>query len=178
VPWLYNNNPRARSKCRGTLFSTSHITGPQATPTARYFVVLVDRRGDDLVRLQSVRGRIGRMWMAVRDMDIAARAHGHPPADAKLMAFAVSSFYCGVAGAMIVFLWLRRGGAEAFNINESFLRAVHGHHRRPRLAHRFVLRRRAHHILPIVLRALPLVARPDDRLEDGRTSDLRWLSAR
>jgi len=39
----------------------------------------------------------------------------------KLLAFAVSSFYCGVAGAMLVFLWY--GGAEpdVFNIDQSFL---------------------------------------------------------
>jgi branched-chain amino acid transport system permease protein len=37
------------------------------------------------------------------------------------LAFAVSSFYCGVAGAMMVFLWLGAAEAESFNINESFL---------------------------------------------------------
>ena len=58
-----------------------------------------------------VHGRIGRMWMAVRDMDIAAELIGIRLYRTKLLAFAVSSFYCGVAGAMMVFLWL--GAAEA-----------------------------------------------------------------
>jgi branched-chain amino acid transport system permease protein len=60
------------------------------------------------------------MWMAVRDMDIAAELMGIRLLPTKLLAFAVSSFYCGVAGAMLVFLWY--GGAEAavFDINQSF----------------------------------------------------------
>ncbi len=58
-----------------------------------------------------VHGRIGRMWMAVRDMDIAAELMGIRLLPTKLLAFAVSSFYCGVAGALMVFLWY--GGAEA-----------------------------------------------------------------
>jgi branched-chain amino acid transport system permease protein len=68
-----------------------------------------------------VHGRIGRMWMAVRDMDIAAELMGVRLLPTKLLAFAISSFYCGVSGAMMVFLWY--GGAEAsvFSINQSFL---------------------------------------------------------
>jgi branched-chain amino acid transport system permease protein len=66
--------------------------------------------------------RIGRMWMAVRDMDIAAELMGIHLLKTKLLAFAVSSFYAGVAGALLVFVWL--GGAEAgdvFAIRQSFL---------------------------------------------------------
>ena len=48
------------------------------------------------------RGNVGRSWMAVRDMDVAAEVIGIRLMHAKLLAFAVSSFYCGVAGA----LWL------------------------------------------------------------------------
>ena len=68
-----------------------------------------------------VHGRIGRMWMAVRDMDIAAELIGIKLYRTKLLAFAVSSFYCGVAGAMLVFLWLGAAESESFNINQSFL---------------------------------------------------------
>ena len=38
--------------------------------------------------------------MAVRDMDVAAEVIGIPLMRTKLLAFAVSSFYCGVAGAL------------------------------------------------------------------------------
>jgi branched-chain amino acid transport system permease protein len=61
------------------------------------------------------------MWMAVRDMDIAAELIGIKLYQTKLLAFAVSSFYCGVAGAMMVFLWLGAAEADSFNINQSFL---------------------------------------------------------
>jgi branched-chain amino acid transport system permease protein len=67
-----------------------------------------------------VHGRVGRAWMAIRDMDIAAELMGIKLLQSKLLAFAVSSYYCGVAGAMLVFFWY--GGAEynVFDINQSF----------------------------------------------------------
>ena len=68
-----------------------------------------------------VHGRIGRMWMSVRDMDLAAELIGIRLLRAKLLAFAVSSFYCGVAGAMMVFLWYGGAEADVFAIDQSFL---------------------------------------------------------
>ena len=50
--------------------------------------------------------------MAVRDMDIAAELIGIKLYATKLLAFAVSSFYCGVAGAMLAFLWLATPGVR------------------------------------------------------------------
>jgi len=67
-----------------------------------------------------VRGRIGRMWMATRDMDIAAEIIGIRPLHAKLSAFAVSSFYIGVAGALWAFLRLGSWEPLAFDVNRSF----------------------------------------------------------
>jgi branched-chain amino acid transport system permease protein len=67
-----------------------------------------------------VRGRIGRTWMAVRDMDLAAELLGIKLYRTKLLSFAVSSFYCGVAGAMMVFLWFGSSEADTFNITQSF----------------------------------------------------------
>jgi branched-chain amino acid transport system permease protein len=67
-----------------------------------------------------VRGRLGRMWMATRDMDIAAEIIGIRPLHAKLSAFAVSSFYIGVAGALWAFLRLGSWEPLAFDINRSF----------------------------------------------------------
>jgi branched-chain amino acid transport system permease protein len=67
-----------------------------------------------------VRGRIGRMWMAMRDMDIAAEIIGIRPLQAKLSAFAVSSFYIGVAGALWGFLRLGSWEPLAFDVNRSF----------------------------------------------------------
>ena len=67
-----------------------------------------------------VRGHIGRQWMAIRDMDIAAEIIGVRPMYAKLTAFAVSSFLIGVAGAMWAFLYLGSWEPAAFSIDRSF----------------------------------------------------------
>jgi len=48
-----------------------------------------------------VRTKIGRNFIAIRDRDIAAEAMGISLAKYKVMAFAVSSFYAGVAGCLM-----------------------------------------------------------------------------
>jgi branched-chain amino acid transport system permease protein len=67
-----------------------------------------------------VRSHIGREWMAIRDMDVAAAVIGIRPVYAKLTAFAVSSFIVGVAGALWGFVHLGSWEPAAFNINRSF----------------------------------------------------------
>src|SRR5215213_2514745 len=121
VPWLYNYNVSGAIEVpTRTLFGIP-VTGPNATPVTRYLVVLGIVVVMTWLASNLVRGRIGRMWMAVRDMDIAAELIGIKLYQTKLLAFAVSSFYCGVAGAMMVFLWLGAAEADSFNINQSFL---------------------------------------------------------
>ena len=121
VGWLYNYNPSgAIEVSTHTLFGIP-ITGANAKPLTRYYVVLSIVVVMTWFASNLVHGRIGRNWMAVRDMDIAAQLMGIRLLPAKLLAFAVSSFYAGVAGALMVFLWLGAAEAEAFNINESFV---------------------------------------------------------
>ncbi len=67
-----------------------------------------------------VRGAIGREWMAIRDMDVAASVIGIRPMYAKLTAFAVSSFVIGVAGALWGYLHLGSWEPLAFDLNRSF----------------------------------------------------------
>ena len=67
-----------------------------------------------------VRSHIGREWMAIRDMDVAASVIGIRPVYAKLTAFAVSSFMVGVAGAMWGFVYLGAWEPAAFSIDRSF----------------------------------------------------------
>ena len=67
-----------------------------------------------------VRSHIGREWMAIRDMDVAAAVIGIRPVYAKLTAFAVSSFIVGVAGALWGFVHLGSWEPAAFNIDRSF----------------------------------------------------------
>jgi branched-chain amino acid transport system permease protein len=120
VPWLYNyNGSGAIEVPQRTLFGIP-ITGATATATTRYLVVLAIVTAMTWVASNLVRGRIGRTWMAVRDMDIAAELIGIRLLQTKLSAFAVSSFYCGVAGALMVFLWYGGAEAEVFDINQSF----------------------------------------------------------
>ena len=121
VPWLYNYNISASIEVpERTLFGIA-VTGPTATVVTRYLVVLTIVTVMTWLASNLIRGRIGRTWMAVRDMDIAAELIGIKLYQTKLLAFAVSSFYCGVAGAMLVFLYLGNAESESFSINQSFL---------------------------------------------------------
>jgi len=120
IPWLVNYNVSgALDAPLRTLFDIP-IMGPNATPQTRYLLVLTIVILLTWLASNLVHGRIGRMWIAIRDMDLAAELMGIRPLQTKLLAFAVSSYYCGVAGALLVFLWY--GGAEydVFNINQSF----------------------------------------------------------
>jgi len=54
-----------------------------------------------LVAWLLVRGRVGRAWRAIRDGQIAAVSSGVSPAAYKTLAFGVSAFYAGVAGALL-----------------------------------------------------------------------------
>jgi branched-chain amino acid transport system permease protein len=73
-----------------------------------------------LVAKNLVRSHIGREWMAMRDMDVAAAVIGIRPVYAKLTAFAISSFFVGVAGALWGFVHLGSWEPAAFNIDRSF----------------------------------------------------------
>ncbi len=121
IPWLYNYNISASIEVPARTLFGIPITGPNATPITRYIIVLTIVSVMTWLASNLIRGRIGRTWMAVRDMDIAAELIGIKPYPTKLLAFAVSSFYCGVAGAMLVFLWLGNAESESFSINQSFL---------------------------------------------------------
>jgi branched-chain amino acid transport system permease protein len=121
IPWLFNYSVSGAIEVPlRTAFGVA-VTGPNATPLTRYFIVLAIVTAMTWLASNLVRGRIGRMWMAVRDMDIAAELIGIRLLPTKLLAFAVSSFYCGVAGAMMVFLWYGGAEADVFAIDQSFL---------------------------------------------------------
>lgn len=121
IPWLYNYNVSASIEVPTKTAFGIALTGPTATPATRYLVVLSIVAFLTLIAANLVRGRLGRTWMAVRDMDLAAELIGIRLYQTKLLAFAISSFYCGVAGAMMVFLWLGNAESESFSINQSFL---------------------------------------------------------
>ena len=90
------------------------------TPTANYLIALAFTVVLGLAAKNIVRGHVGRQWMAIRDMDIAAEIIGVRPMYAKLTAFAVSSFLIGVAGALWAFVYLGSWEPAAFSIDRSF----------------------------------------------------------
>ncbi len=91
-----------------------------ATPQAKYLLVLVIVSVMALAAKNMTRCNVGRQWMAVRDMDVAAEVIGIRLMRAKLLAFAVSSFYCGVAGALFAYAYLGTVEPEAYNLDLSF----------------------------------------------------------
>ena len=90
------------------------------TPARKYLFLLAVVTVFTLMAKNLVRGHLGRAWMAMRDMDVAAEVIGIRPMYAKLTAFAVSSFYVGVAGALWGFIHLGSWEPLAFDINLSF----------------------------------------------------------
>jgi branched-chain amino acid transport system permease protein len=90
------------------------------TPEAKYLLVLSIVAVLALAAKNLARGNVGRQWMAVRDMDVAAEVIGIRLMRAKLLAFAISSFYCGVAGALFAYAFLGTVEPEAFNLDMSF----------------------------------------------------------
>jgi branched-chain amino acid transport system permease protein len=93
---------------------------PIDTPVQKYIFCLVFVSVFALLAKNLVRGAIGREWMAIRDMDVAASVIGIRPVYAKLTAFAVSSFIVGVAGGLWGFVHLGSWEPAAFSIDRSF----------------------------------------------------------
>ena len=90
------------------------------SPAEMYLVVLVIVAVLTLLAMNMAKGSIGRNWMAVRDMDVAAEVMGLSLLRTKLQAFAISSFYCGVGGALFAYAYLQSVEPAAFDINLSF----------------------------------------------------------
>jgi branched-chain amino acid transport system permease protein len=116
VPWVTNNSSSG-SVSVGTL----HVLGISLdTPMEKYLLCLSLVVVFGVLAKNLVRSAIGREWMAIRDMDVAAEVIGIRPVYAKLSAFAVSSFIVGIAGALWGFVHLGAWEPAAFGIEKSF----------------------------------------------------------
>jgi branched-chain amino acid transport system permease protein len=121
VPWFTNDSasgvisapPRA-------VFGHVFVTGSEANPAGKYLFALTVVALMALAAKNMVRSSTGRAWMAIRDMDIAAEIIGIRPLTTKLLAFAVSSFYIGIAGALWAFVYTGSVEPLAFDIDRSF----------------------------------------------------------
>lgn len=119
--WAYNYSATGQITAPERTILGVPIAGPQPEPWAAYLLCLTMVFIFGWVAQNLVRGRIGREWMSIRDQDIAAEINGVNPLMAKLSAFAVSSFYIGMAGAMYFMIWKGAAeGGEAFSILVSF----------------------------------------------------------
>jgi len=121
VPWFYNYNPNGTITAPPRTLFGIVVTGPQASAEVRYLVCLAILVLFAYLAKNLVRSNTGRGWMAIRDMDVAAEIIGIRPLRTKLLAFAISSYYCGVAGALYLFLYLQSVETLAFGIDVSFL---------------------------------------------------------
>ena len=122
VPWFYNYSASGQINAPDRTFLGFTVTGAKTEAWVAYLVCLVFVTISAIVARNMTRGALGRSWMAIRDMDIAAEIIGVNPLKAKLSAFARSSFFVGISGALYFSVYL---GAvevgEVFGINKSFL---------------------------------------------------------
>ena len=115
VPWLTNY----ASSGSVQVPALSVFGMPIQSPVEKYLFCLAIVSICALGAKNLTRGHLGRSWMAMRDMDVAAEVIGIRPMHAKLTAFAVSSFFIGVAGAMWGFVHLGSWEPAAFDVNRS-----------------------------------------------------------
>ena len=122
VPWFYNYSATGQISAPERSFMGYVVAGSNVGAVEKYLMCLVFVVAVAWVARNLTRGTMGRSWMAIRDMDIAAEIIGVNPLKAKLTAFAVSSFFIGISGALLFTVYL--GAAEvgeAFGISKSFL---------------------------------------------------------
>jgi branched-chain amino acid transport system permease protein len=91
-----------------------------ASPSGHYWLSLLVVLPLAVVAQNLVKSRIGRSWMAVRDMETAAVVVGVETERAKLLAFSIGSAYCGVAGALWAFAYLGTVEPHGFDLDRSF----------------------------------------------------------
>ena len=121
--WLFTNFHWFSNNSMSLTISAPRLTflgANLATPVGRYLLAAVATGFLLWVARNLVDSRIGRDWMAIRDVDTAAAVAGIPIARRKLQAYGVSSFICGVAGALWAFSYLGTADAHAFDLDKSF----------------------------------------------------------
>ena len=116
IKWFTNNSASGSVSVSNLQLLNWHID----TPADKYLFCLGFVVVFALLAKNLVRSHIGREWMAIRDMDVAAAVIGIRPVYAKLTAFAVSSFIVGVAGGLWGFVNLGAWEPAAFSIDRSF----------------------------------------------------------
>lgn len=114
--WITNNSSSGVITAQAVTLFGYPLVSPEAKYLFTFGVVAVMA----LAAKNLMRSETGRAFMAVRDMDVAASVVGIPMMRTKLLAFAISSFYCGVAGALYAYTYLGTVEPEAFTLDLSF----------------------------------------------------------
>lgn len=117
IPWFYNYSASGQINAPERTFLGFTVTGAQTEAWVAYLVCLVFVTLSAIIARNMTRGALGRSWMAIRDMDIAAEIIGVNPLKAKLSAFAISSFFVGISGALYFcsIPWCCRGRRSIWN---------------------------------------------------------------
>src|SRR5947209_5160699 len=78
-PWFFNYSPSGVISAPPRAVLGFDVTGAEASPVAKYLFTVTFVSVLALAAKNLIRGRIGRSWMAIRDMDIAAEIIGIKP---------------------------------------------------------------------------------------------------
>lgn len=114
--WFSNDNPSGVISAPRLVLLGQDLS----SPAGRYYLTLGIVVPLTWIARNLVRSPTGRAWMAIRDMETAARVMGIPLLWSKLSAFAISSFYCGIAGALWAFAYLGTVEPHGLDLSRSF----------------------------------------------------------
>ena len=109
-----------------------------ATPREKYWVVLAIVAVLALLAKNMARGSVGRGWMAVRDMDVAAEVMGFSLLRTKLQAFRDQLVLLRCRRCAVRVRLSADRGAVGLRHRSVVPNSLHGHHRRPRHHHGLV----------------------------------------
>ncbi|WP_370880069.1 branched-chain amino acid ABC transporter permease [Labrys monachus] len=121
--WLFTNYNWFSHESQSLTISAPRLEAfghDLSSATGRYLLVAVSAAVLIALAFAIIRSRVGREWMAIRDMDTAAAVIGIHVAGRKLLSYGISSFFCGIAGALWAFGYLGTADAHAFNLDKSF----------------------------------------------------------
>jgi branched-chain amino acid transport system permease protein len=120
IEWVINHSTWISGGVQSTIYvPTPTFLGLEINSEyRRFYMVLPVAIIAYVAAMNLVRSRVGRAFIAIRDRDVAAEIIGVDIFRYKLLAFAVSSFYAGVAGALWTY-YLKIANYEHFTLATS-----------------------------------------------------------
>jgi branched-chain amino acid transport system permease protein len=120
IEWVINHSTWISGGVQSTIYvPTPTFFGFEINSEyRRFYMVLPVAIIAYVAAMNLVRSRVGRAFIAIRDRDVAAEIIGVDIFRYKLLAFAVSSFYAGVAGALWTY-YLKIANYEHFTLATS-----------------------------------------------------------